>query len=134
MQFRILVIALTLLFITSCADSELDRCVIANLEKLDPNDFSSGDYADYSDYMEVFEDVSDEQFSKLLQQLESKGCDSDPFLPASETTKRCQAIADSLFAEYEAKADDLANARIEKELEDKMEQAATNLCNAQGIY
>jgi len=103
--------------------------VVANLEKLDPNDFSS------RDFMEVFEDVSEEQFSKLLQQLESKGCNSDPDLPASETTKRCSAIGDKLFAEYEAKVDDLVvNARIAKELEDKMEQAAANLCNAQGIY
>ena len=137
MLLRILVIALTLIFIAGC-ESDLDKCITANLAKAEMNTIKEFSEMEYNDmvgtdwsgknpnedlYSKIFKSQEYIQFKKIIEEI-----NGDPDRNPSQKEFRemeYKAMRAGLKSIQEREAPKEARlARI----------SAENFCNLQGIY
>ncbi|MDA8912727.1 hypothetical protein N9I66_07390 [Pseudomonadales bacterium] len=118
MPLRILIIASTLIFIAGC-ESELDKCITANLAKVEMNtiDAYDGNFSEFTrdQRREIFNSQEYIQFEKILDSPDTK------LTPKEFNEKEYNAMRAGLKSIQEKEA---RLARI----------SAENFCNLQGIY
>jgi len=137
MPLRILIIALTLIFIAGC-ESDLDKCITANLAKAEMNTIKEFSEMEYDDmvgtdwsgknpnedlYSKIFKSQEYIQFGKIIEEI-----NDDPDRKPSQKEFRemeYKAMRAGLKSIQEREAPKEARlARI----------SAENFCNLQGIY
>ena len=132
MLLRILVIALTLIFIAGC-ESDLDKCITANLAKAEMNTIKEFSEMEYNDmvgtdwsgknpnedlYSKIFKSQEYIQFKKIIEE------NGDPDREPSQKE----------FREMEYKAMRAGLKSIQEREARLARISAENFCNLQGIY
>ena len=122
MPLRILIIALTLIFIAGC-ESDLDKCITANLAKAEMNtiDAYDGNFSEFTrdQRREIFNSQEYIQFEKILEEISD---DPDRKLTPKE------------FDEMEDNAMRAGLKSIQEKEARLARISAENFCNLQGIY
>ena len=108
MLFRILIIASATLFLTGCSQSELDRCISANVESIDSSTVK--DWLKKPEYAKAYEEQK-----VPVDKYNGMSCG----LNETDECKVLRADGERLYLELERK--------VEKEI-------AKNICQSQGVY
>ena len=129
MTKKLLVIVSSLLFIVGC-ESELDRCIKANVEQMTVTFSKTGlEPVDLNDFYERDRSYQErqEKSNQMWRQIKGSGCSiNDYLLDKGNLSPQCTDLIDEWYSYEEAIGEEFRKPALAKKAEE--------ICNIQGIY